>query len=162
MAGSRRHRTGLVHRKPTPLPPVRNEINVTPLVDVCLVLLIIFMVITPMLQRGRDVPLPKSKNFREQKDTGKKPIVSVSRSGAQVQYWFDKDRVQGSGQDEQLANITKKVEDALSKPGVQDTSVFVKADANLKFGDVYPVLMAIHEGRSEDVQLGVWEVKEGQ
>ena len=37
---------------------IKNEINVTPLVDVVLVLLIIFMVITPMLQRGKDVNLP--------------------------------------------------------------------------------------------------------
>ncbi|MGA0323216.1 MAG: biopolymer transporter ExbD, partial [Ilumatobacteraceae bacterium] len=41
-------------------PEVHNEINVTPLVDVCLVLLIIFMVIMPMLQRGKEVPLPQT------------------------------------------------------------------------------------------------------
>src|SRR5437764_15364832 len=39
---------------------IKNDINVTPLVDVVLVLLIIFMVVTPMLQRGRDVHLPKA------------------------------------------------------------------------------------------------------
>ena len=41
-------------------PSIRSEINVTPLVDVCLVLLIIFMVVTPMLQTGTDVPLPET------------------------------------------------------------------------------------------------------
>ena len=44
---------------------IKNEINVTPLVDVVLVLLIIFMVITPMLQRGRDVHLPKARGDRQ-------------------------------------------------------------------------------------------------
>ncbi len=44
---------------------VRSDINITPLVDVVLVLLIIFMVITPMLQRGKSVELPKAKNAVE-------------------------------------------------------------------------------------------------
>src|SRR3954452_7487475 len=56
---------------------IKNEINVTPLVDVVLVLLIIFMVITPMLQRGKDVTLPKAKET-----SGKEPkdplVVSVT------------------------------------------------------------------------------------
>ena len=45
----------------------KNDINVTPLVDVVLVLLIIFMVVTPMLQRGKDVTLPKAKQQSEEK-----------------------------------------------------------------------------------------------
>jgi biopolymer transport protein TolR len=53
---------------------VKNEINVTPLVDVVLVLLIIFMVVTPMLQRGKDVRLPQvSKPDDEKKETD--PII---------------------------------------------------------------------------------------
>ncbi|MCA9673237.1 MAG: biopolymer transporter ExbD [Myxococcales bacterium] len=59
----------------------KSEINVTPFVDVVLVLLIIFMVVTPMLQRGVDVLLPVSINHREQKDTGEQIIVSVKQSG---------------------------------------------------------------------------------
>jgi len=51
-----------VHAKPKQLDEVRSDINVTPLVDVCLVLLIIFMVVTPMLSRGKDVPLPKTRH----------------------------------------------------------------------------------------------------
>jgi len=62
-------------KKPA-LDPVRNEINVTPLVDVCLVLLIIFMVITPLMARGKDVPLPKAANESKEKDK-MQPVVSV-------------------------------------------------------------------------------------
>ena len=54
--GSGRRRP-LVHAAPRKLDQVRNEINVTPLVDVCLVLLIIFMVVLPMLTRGKNVEL---------------------------------------------------------------------------------------------------------
>src|SRR5919201_1787411 len=54
---------------------VVNQINVTPLVDVVLVLLIIFMVVTPLLQRGKEVTLPKSKSVAEQKEGEGDPII---------------------------------------------------------------------------------------
>ena len=65
-----RHRTPTVHRAKRKLDDVRSDINVTPLVDVMLVLLIIFMVVLDKLARGKDVPLPKTKNHTEKRDTG--------------------------------------------------------------------------------------------
>jgi len=62
--------------KKPPLDPPRNDINVTPLVDVCLVLLIIFMVITPLMARGKEVPLPKTQYQSNEKDK-LQPVVSV-------------------------------------------------------------------------------------
>ncbi len=53
---------------------VKNDINITPLVDVVLVLLIIFMVVTPMLQRGRDVHLPKAQEIAKD-DSKSDPLV---------------------------------------------------------------------------------------
>ncbi|HXH89971.1 MAG TPA: biopolymer transporter ExbD, partial [Thermoanaerobaculia bacterium] len=55
---------------------IKSDINVTPLVDVVLVLLIIFMVITPMLQKGVDVKLPSAGNTKERKEEGKKVTVA--------------------------------------------------------------------------------------
>jgi biopolymer transport protein TolR len=52
-------------------PEVRSDINVTPLVDVCLVLLIIFMVVTPMLQKGVDVVLPETSDPEKMPDNEK-------------------------------------------------------------------------------------------
>ena len=57
---------------------IKNEINVTPLVDVVLVLLIIFMVVTPMLQRGKDVRLPKSHEIEKESQRGDPLIVSIT------------------------------------------------------------------------------------
>jgi biopolymer transport protein TolR len=57
---------------------IKNDINVTPLVDVVLVLLIIFMVITPMLQRGKDVHLPKANNPEKDQKEGDPLIVSIT------------------------------------------------------------------------------------
>ncbi len=57
---------------------IKNEINVTPLVDVVLVLLIIFMVVTPMLQRGKDVRLPKAQQIEKDDKKADPIIVSVT------------------------------------------------------------------------------------
>jgi biopolymer transport protein ExbD/biopolymer transport protein TolR len=57
---------------------VKSDINVTPLVDVCLVLLIIFMVVTPMLQRGKDVKLPSAKEPKEKTEKPKSDPLIVS------------------------------------------------------------------------------------
>src|SRR5436853_2807989 len=60
---------------------VKNEINVTPLVDVVLVLLIIFMVVTPMLSRGVKVDLPETVHHEKRNDTGEQIVVSISLDG---------------------------------------------------------------------------------
>src|SRR5690349_17078827 len=54
----------------------RSDINVTPLVDVVLVLLIIFMVVTPMLHRGVKIELPETANHAKKQDTGEQLVVS--------------------------------------------------------------------------------------
>src|SRR5438309_5763743 len=58
------------------------DINVTPLVDVCLVLLIIFMVVTPMLQKGVPVNLPVTEDPEKTPDTDKQLQISVKTNGA--------------------------------------------------------------------------------
>ena len=57
---------------------VKNEINVTPLVDVVLVLLIIFMVVTPMLQRGKDVRLPQAQKTDEESKEADPLVLSLT------------------------------------------------------------------------------------
>src|SRR5438067_10707782 len=61
--------------------PLNSEINVTPLVDVCLVLLIIFMVVTPMLQKGVPVNLPVTEEPERTPDTEKQLQISVKEGG---------------------------------------------------------------------------------
>ena len=65
---------------------VRSDINVTPLVDVVLVLLIIFMVITPMLQRGKPVTLPEAKHVSTLGKGGDPILLSVTKDG---RVWLD-------------------------------------------------------------------------
>jgi biopolymer transport protein TolR len=161
LAGNRRHRTPLVHAKPKKLDDLKSDINVTPLVDVCLVLLIIFMVVTPMLSRGKDVPLPKTRNHVKKEDLGDQPILSVNMVAGRPAYWFDKDRMEDRSDQTALQQVTKRTEAELSKKASKGiTTIFVKADAIMKFGQVYPALMAIHDGGSQGVALGTNEIKE--
>src|SRR5437016_11569366 len=70
---------------------VRSEINVTPLVDVVLVLLIIFMVVTPMLHRGVKIDLPETDHHAKKQDTGEQLVVSVRGDGT----YIETDRLEG-------------------------------------------------------------------
>ena len=109
---------------------VNSDINVTPMVDVMLVLLIIFMVITPMLQKGVSVDMAKTDNPVQMPDADKEDslLVAVTRTG---DIFFGNEKTTA----DQLAN---KVKDKLANK--TDKRVFVKADGRAKYGDVVSVV----------------------
>src|SRR5262249_10885052 len=84
---------------------IKNEINVTPLVDVVLVLLIIFMVITPMLQRGKDVHLPKANNPEKEQKEGDPLIVSITTD---KKIWIVANSVDEANLEAKLASFIEK------------------------------------------------------
>jgi biopolymer transport protein TolR len=104
---------------------INSNINVTPMVDVMLVLLIIFMVVTPMLQHGVSVDLAKVNNPNQMPDADKEDalLVAVMRDG---KVYFGTDRIEPD-------KLTEKIKDKLS-------TVYVKADARAKFGNVVEVV----------------------
>jgi biopolymer transport protein TolR len=110
---------------------VNSDINVTPMVDVMLVLLIIFMVITPMLQKGVSVDLAKTNNPSQMPDADKEDalLVAVTRDGT---IFFGSDKVRDP------ADLTRLVKDKLTNK--VDKKVFVKADARAKYGAVVEVV----------------------
>jgi biopolymer transport protein ExbD/biopolymer transport protein TolR len=109
---------------------VNSNINVTPMVDVMLVLLIIFMVITPMLQKSRPVDLAKTTNPIAMPDADKEDaiIVAVQRDG---KIFFDTTQVGPE-------DLTQKVKDRISSR--VDKTVYVKADARAKYKNVVEVV----------------------
>jgi biopolymer transport protein TolR len=109
---------------------VNSDINVTPMVDVMLVLLIIFMVITPMLQKGVSVDLAKVNNPEQMPDADKEDalVVAVMRDG---KVFFGNDRTEPD-------QLTQKVKDRLANR--VDKRVFIRADARAKFGSVVQVV----------------------
>ena len=109
---------------------VNSDINVTPMVDVMLVLLIIFMVITPMLQKGVSVDMAKVNSPSPMPDADKEDalLVAVQRDGS-VFFGTEKTNVN---------QLTDKVKDRLANR--TDKRVFLKADARAKFGAVVEVV----------------------
>jgi biopolymer transport protein TolR len=127
--------------KPILIQEVRSTINVTPLVDVCLVLLIIFMVVTPMLQKGIDVALPETVKPDKMPESSKQLDVSVKKDGSVYisQNWVPDDRVQ---------NMLKDIHEASP-----DKSVVVKGDKRLKYKQVRKVMEMLNEAGFSRVGL---------
>jgi biopolymer transport protein ExbD len=121
----------------------RSEINVTPLVDVALVLLIVFMVVTPMLQRGKDVTLPRSRVVDEDRGPGDPLIVSVTSEG---RIFVGQDEYDARGLERRLRG----------ELGPQPTrAVLVKGDGRLAVGAVRGVLAVAREAGARGVRLAV-------
>jgi biopolymer transport protein ExbD/biopolymer transport protein TolR len=109
---------------------VNSDINVTPMVDVMLVLLIIFMVITPMLQKGVSVDLAKVNNPEAMPDADKEDalVVAIMRDG---KIFFGNDPIAPD-------QLTTKVKDRLANK--VDKRVYVRADSRARFGSVVEVV----------------------
>ena len=122
---------------------VNSNINVTPMVDVMLVLLIIFMVITPMLQKGVSVDMAKVNNPVPMPDADKEDalLVSVMRDG---KIYFGTDVVTAD-------SLTEKVKDRLANR--VDKRVFIKSDARAKYGSVVDVVDNVRSAGVDDVGL---------
>jgi biopolymer transport protein ExbD len=124
-------------------PPLESSPNVIPMADIMLVLLIIFMVVTPMLQKGVSVDLAQVDNPQDMQAADKEDavLVSVTRSG---------DIYLGT-QKLVREDLTSRVRDMVSNR--VDKTVFVKCDARAKYGDVVAV---VDEVRAAGVdQLGL-------
>jgi biopolymer transport protein ExbD/biopolymer transport protein TolR len=126
---------------------VTSDINVTPMVDVMLVLLIIFMVITPMLQKGVSVDMVKADNPAPMPDADKEDalLVAVMKDGT---VYFGSDKLPSP------ASVTEKLKDKLSnaKAG-SDKKVYIKADYRAKYGDVVDVVDNVRAAGVDQVGL---------
>src|SRR5688500_11776648 len=127
-----------------------SDIYVTPLVDVCLVLLIIFMVVTPMLQKGVPVNLPVTDQPEPTPDTEKQLQISVKADntvyiGSQVV------------RREQVESSLREIHDR-----TPDREIAVKGDRLTKYGEVLDVLKACREVGFNDVGLVTQPKKAGE
>jgi biopolymer transport protein TolR len=130
---------------------VNSDINVTPMVDVMLVLLIIFMVITPMLQKGISVDMAKVNSPTAMQDADKEDalLVSVMRDGT---VYFGSDKVTPD-------SLTGKVKDRLA--GKVSKEVYLKADARAHYGKVVEVVDAVRAAGVDDLGLLTEQRKSG-
>jgi len=121
--------------------PLNADINVTPLVDVCLVLLIIFMVVTPMLQKGVPVNLPITEDPEKTPDTEKQLLISVKDDGT----------VYVGSKVIRKEEVQSAIEEIHTR--TPDREVAVKGDRKVPYGAVLDVLKACREVGFNDVGL---------
>jgi biopolymer transport protein TolR len=135
---------------------LNSDINVTPMADVMLVLLIIFMVITPLLQSGVTVNLPKGDNPEEDaailKDTA--VVVAIPLPG---QYYVGRDLVQGK---DRLISVIESRMRAL-KPG-DPHIVYIKGDINVPYGEIVTGIDSIREAGYDLIGLVADKKKAGE
>ena len=126
-----------------------SEINVTPMVDVMLVLLIIFMVITPLLQKGVSVDLAKTHNPRKMPAAEKTDAVelAITRDG----------KIFLNAKPIAMGDITKQVSDLMSNK--LNKVVFIKSDSRAKYGNVVSVVDNVRAADVEQLGLITEEVQ---
>ena len=123
--------------------PMAN-INVTPMADIMIVLLIIFMVITPLLQKGVDVVLPKAGNTKERKDEPKSIVVAIKKDSTTF--------LSGQKLDNQ-AELLPKVKEKIQDLPEGSRMIYLKADDALAYSEVMKVMDLVREAGAEEVAL---------
>ncbi|ABV79609.1 TolR [Rickettsia bellii OSU 85-389] len=119
---------------------VVSEINVTPLVDVMLVLLIIFMITSPMLVSGVNVDLPET-NSSPISGQDEPLVVTINNKG---EVFLLETRIERKHLTDKLVNITKEK---------KDTRIFVRGDKNVSYGEVVEIVSEIHAAGFSRVAL---------
>src|SRR5262245_15040552 len=125
---------------------VKSDINVTPLVDVVLVLLIIFMVVTPMLQKGRPVQLPATTNPAALPEDENELLISVSYNGPgnPISVWLESKEI-----------LLNDLEVLLRETYERNPNkrIILKGDKRLSFGDVKDVMMVVNRAQFSGVGI---------
>lgn len=122
---------------------INSEINVVPLIDVMLVLLVIFMITAPMLQQGVEVNLPKA-STAPLKGKSEQVVLSVSKEGVISL---------GAGNVISLADAGKKVRAVLETKPIEDRRIFIKADKDINYGVVMELMGNLHSAGVTNIGL---------
>src|SRR6478735_8985739 len=120
---------------------VKSDINVTPLVDVMLVLLIIMMLIAPMLQQGVPVQMPEAANTGEKPDTQDQTVVAIDSRGA---YYVNAIPVTA---DDLVPRVQRVLEDKKEK------IVYLKGDKDAKYSAIMDAMDAFRKAQIENIAL---------
>ena len=134
---------------------LQSEINVTPMVDIMLVLLIIFMVVTPFLQQGITVALPKNMNNPDVDPNIIKEssvVISVPNDG---EYYLGKQRVGREQLMEKVDGMLKKIKTE------QDRIVYIKSGVGVSYGDVVNVINEVRKLGVDKIGLVADKKKKG-
>jgi biopolymer transport protein TolR len=120
------------------------DINVTPMADIMIVLLIIFMVVTPLIQKGVSVTLPVAANTKERKDEPKTVTVAIAKD---LRTYLNSKPVDNAAE---FASRVKEKVDELPEGG---KVVYLKADAGLPYSEVMKIMDVCREAGAEELAL---------
>ncbi len=120
---------------------VKSDINVTPLVDVMLVLLIIMMLVAPMLQQGIQVTLPKADNTSDKPETADQTVIAI---GANRSIYLNARPV---GEAELATRVNEALENKVEK------IVIIKADEDVEYSAVMAAMDQLRQAGIEDIGL---------
>ena len=120
---------------------VKSDINVTPLVDVMLVLLIIMMIVAPMLQKGVDVRLPVAANSANKPETQDQTVLAIK---ADKTLWVN-------GVQVREPELRRRVEEILESK--KEKIILIKADEEVEYSAVMGAMDALRAGGIEDMGL---------
>ena len=120
-----------------------DQINVIPLVDVMLVLLVIFMVTAPMLQQGVEVDLPKA-TTAPLKGSAEQIVVSLDKAGTVFL---------GAGNKVELSELAEKIKAVFANRPENERKVYIKGDSALGYGRIMEVMAALHAGGITQIGL---------
>jgi biopolymer transport protein TolR len=120
---------------------IKSDINVTPLVDVMLVLLIIMMLVAPMLQQGIQVTLPKADNTVDKPETSEQTVIAI---GANRSIYLNAQQVQEG-------DLARRVNEALENK--LEKIVLIKADVDVEYGAVMAAMDQLRQAGIEDIGL---------
>ena len=120
---------------------VKSDINVTPLVDVMLVLLIIMMIVAPLLQQGVAVTLPQAVNTTEKPETQEQTVVAIT---ADKRYFVNAVQVQQN-------DLGRRIEQLLEEK--KEKIVIIKADVDVEYGAVMEAMDTLRAAGIEDMGL---------
>ena len=116
---------------------VQAQPNVTPLIDVMLVLLIIFMIVTPLINAGFQAQPPDGINIKAHPEENNDQVLGIDSYG---QYYLNKKRIDN-------ATLAEQVKAIYSEPGREDFVMYLKADRNLKYSKVLDAIDIVdHNG----------------
>jgi biopolymer transport protein TolR len=130
-----------------------SEINVTPMVDVMLVLLIIFMIVTPLLQQGVTVNIPRDLEAPEEDqyiNNEKAVVVAIPNN---YEFYIGKDRYSRAVLGEKIKEVMGEVIDRRLKGETEKRIVYIKSDVNVDYGTVVEAINIIRAQNIDKIGL---------
>jgi len=120
---------------------VKSDINVTPLVDVMLVLLIIMMIVAPMLQKGVDVKLPQAANTVEKPEVQDQTVIAITANRG----------IYLNAKPVREEELTQKVQESLESK--KDKTVLIKGDEDAPYSAIMATMDQLRKAQIENIGL---------